>query len=94
MVTRPKYSQKCAWRVLALDVPKFGKSSQNCLANVGESVESLQKCLANVSESGESMKKRIRDVAEISECRKYSPKYTRARIIRNVVLCTKNIFYV
>jgi hypothetical protein len=39
-----EYSQKSAWRVLALYFGKFGKSSQNCLANVGKSSKSSQNC--------------------------------------------------
>jgi hypothetical protein len=68
--------------VLALAVHAFGKSAQNGLAKGGESGESAQNGLANDGESGESRKYVSMQVL------------TKVHMIRYIVLCTENIFYV
>jgi hypothetical protein len=76
-----------------LQTREFGESSQNCLANVGQSGESSQKCLANVGESGDSLQNCL---ANVGESREYVSLRVLAKVhmITYVYLCTKNILYV
>ncbi len=60
---------------------KFGESAQNGLANVGQSGKSAQNGLANVGESDESHKYVSMQVL------------AKVHMIRYVILCTENIFY-
>jgi len=68
---------------------------QNGLANVGETGESAQNGLANVGESGESSQNCMVSVGKSGESRVYVSMRVLAKVhmIRFVVLCTKNIFY-
>jgi hypothetical protein len=75
LIFRISNSHSCATRASTrkkalgqyLQTREFGESSQNCLANVGQSGESSQKCLANVGESGESLQNCLANVGESRE---------------------------
>ena len=61
------------------------------LANVGEFGESAQHGSANVGESGESARHGLANVGESGKSEQHGS--AQARMIRQVVLSTNNIFY-
>ncbi len=59
---------------------KFGESTQNSLANIGQSGESQQNGFANVGESGESQQNGLANVGESGESRTFPKKAILANV--------------